>query len=820
VPLGKNQTWDEFWAEDRAKRGGTAVKATPFTGGSGPGAFALDFYPSINAFQRDPNRMMNEALRLFRTNPWVAIAERTISWRFARVPWHLEDSDGNTIAEDTQGVSKEELAVQQLFEKPSKNQTRSQLWRLTCRHLGLLGNAFWMPDQANLFGSPLETLYINPVRMTPRIDAAGNLLGWVVDGPDNPVTGKAGNPGLPLEREEVIHLTLDEPDFGVWGIGIAEAAQTKIELDRLATRHEAQVFASGGRLTGIVAPKANSNIAVSDDQWRSMIKEWRNVTSDPESAKRLIISKGPIDFIETSSNNQQLQLVELSGQGRDDILNAWGVPVSQIGISKTVGLNSGETKAADEAIMWQNTISPRIEAFREKVQYELLDRIAANGPSLNLVIEQPEFDDKTPLFDLAAKSATVAMSWDERREIISLDPLDPEVYGALGQAISVDQSMVSLFDTAPAVPEPTPLLVPPVPPLAEADQPEISVVPAKAELEPKVFLGQRSRLQPAWERKVRAVVSAHLTAQRSMVSDNVRQRYAQLVKKPTDRQAWWNAKRWDSALQAALEPVLADYAATVGRRTTVTLKRATKAEGDWLSALVKIIRNDVGSRIGDINDTTRDRVQQLVEQGVKDGLGPSALGDLIEEDGIFDAARSELIARTETALVYNAAALGSYREFGVERVEALDGDKDDECASRNHEIFSVEEASGIQDHPNGTLDWVPIVPEVVAVKAELEDDMDDGLIKIRLPKPADIHVDVAAPPPQPPPQVTVNVPQQLPPSVNVTVPEQKMPTPIVNVAAAKATLPAQVEIVSMPNRKHVAVRDEEGIIQGSVESDA
>jgi hypothetical protein len=385
--------------------------------------------------------------------------------------------------------------------------------------------------------------------------------------------------------------------------------------------------------------------------------------------------------------------------------------------------------------------------------------------------------------------------------------------------------MVSLFDTAPTIPEPAPPLVPPLPPLAEADQPEISVVPAKAELAPRQLLGLRHRLQPLWERKVRAAVTAHLTAQRAMVSDNVRQRYAQLVKKPTDRQAWWNGKRWDDALMVSLSPVLAEYAKTVGRRTTSTLKRATKADTNWLDLVVSNVRDHVGERIGGINDTTRDRVQELIEQGVHDGLGPGELGDLIEDDGIFDAARSDLIARTETARVYNEAALGSYSEFGVTEVEAIDGDQDDECAERDGMTFSLDEAEGIEDHPNGTLDWIPIVPdveEVVEAKAVLEDDMQDGdgLIRIRLPKPADIHVDVAAPPPQPPPQVTVNVPQQPAPPINITVPETKLPTPIVNVAAAKATLPAQVEIVSMPNRKHVAVRDEEGIIQGSVESDA
>jgi hypothetical protein len=56
---------------------------------------------------------------------------------------------------------------------------------------------------------------------------------------------------------------------------------------------------------------------------------------------------------------------------------------------------------------------------------------------------------------------------------------------------------------------------------------------------------------------------------------------------------------------------------------------------------------------------------------------------------------------------YNSAALDSYREFGVTEVEAIDGDEDDECATRDGQVYPVDEAYAIEDHPNGTLDWAP-----------------------------------------------------------------------------------------------------------------
>ena len=39
---------------------------------------------------------------------------------------------------------------------------------------------------------------------------------------------------------------------------------------------------------------------------------------------------------------------------------------------------------------------------------------------------------------------------------------------------------------------------------------------------------------------------------------------------------------------------------------------------------------------------------------------------------------------------------------------ADDGDGDEECAQRDGQVFDIDEAESIEDHPNGTLDWIPL----------------------------------------------------------------------------------------------------------------
>ena len=54
---------------------------------------------------------------------------------------------------------------------------------------------------------------------------------------------------------------------------------------------------------------------------------------------------------------------------------------------------------------------------------------------------------------------------------------------------------------------------------------------------------------------------------------------------------------------------------------------------------------------------------------------------------------------------------------------------------------------------------------------------------------------------------------QPPPVINYT------PPPI-HIPEAKASLPAEIRIVSMPNRIHHAIRKADGTIEGSMEGDA
>jgi hypothetical protein len=69
-----------------------------------------------------------------------------------------------------------------------------------------------------------------------------------------------------------------------------------------------------------------------------------------------------------------------------------------------------------------------------------------------------------------------------------------------------------------------------------------------------------------------------------------------------------------------------------------------------------------------------------------------------------------MIAQTETAVAFNTGAVLSYREAGIEKVEVLDGDEDEDCASVNGTTQTLEWAmDNPVAHPHCTRAFSPVV---------------------------------------------------------------------------------------------------------------
>ena len=678
------------------------------TGGTGPGVIAWHNGSSITSTSRNPRRLMKQAQELYHRDLIIRAAEHRVSAAAAGLPWHLEDENEDEVTDES---PPELLEIRDWLDKPQgalterRQMTRRALWQITSRHSGLCGTAFWYQDQRTLgTGQPLVSLYVNPARMYPVQNTQGILLGWKLDADEE------GNGGVPLELDEVLQFDFEPPDWGHYGIGLVESAWSTHAVSSSIERHEAGLFSAGARLAGLISPKTASE-APTPEQWEQTVRDWRNITSDPESAKRLHILRGPVDFVRTGATMQELAVDNIAKMAREDKLALWGVPLSQLPLPVAAGMNSGETKAFDEAVFFQGAVHDRVLILSEVIQTQVLDRIAGNGgPNLRLVIEEPEFDDTTPLFERAVKALDQPLMVNERRGILNMDPLpDYSPDGKpLGTAIYIS-SKLTLVGSGPdeagnliALPEPPPVLQ--LLPGPEEEEPD-EVVPAKAQLRPI------AKLREEVERKLGTTQAAILKALRAQGRDiaaKVREKGSHLAKRPTDTSVWWNPKAEEKRLRLAIEP----HSLAIAQSVTSEVARALrpgKAE-PFTDTVEAYVRERTGLRIVGINETTRDAISDLIAEGFKQGLGPNEVADSIEAATQFDEARAETIARTESAYALNEAQVSSYREFGIGSVEVIDGDMDTPCSDANGATWTLDQAQADPlAHPQCRRDFIPLL---------------------------------------------------------------------------------------------------------------
>lgn len=785
--------------------------------GPGAGVLQTEFPLAMILGRNSPPQRMRKWLDIATQAGWPRTAEDAIATALLNQPWVIEDAQEKEV--DAQYADAISRSAYDLLEKPQakvelgRQHTRSEFVRLTLRHVGICGTAFWFLDQLNGLGLPEALLYIQPWRMTPNEDARGNLLSWQLDKTPQ-------SPGIKIELDRLRQFVLHPPDTGHYGVSMMEIALLKAQNDIAFDRHVGQVLDAGGRLSGLLAPKTGDSL--NNDQYNQLVADARTIVEQPDAAKRLQIMRGPVEFMQTTMTIADLQIAELLKSYRDDTLSLWGVPPGYV-VPNPAGLSSGEARKYDKQVLWENAAQSRAVMLEETIQ-SLLDLWP---DALEFDIADPSFGNDDARYDLLGKSLNAPLRNRERRELVGLEPFGPDVINpATGIPLDDEVWLPTTQAMVFVAPEEKPGVLPTAPEqvvspegLAQADAAaaaagETAQNPRRPGTPKASLPAVREQLAARFTPRVRASVAAVLSEQRRELTQRAKGAAAHLLQRPGDRaylSSLWDEHKWNRRMTEALQPHLVNMAERVDAHVRSTLKPMTKAGP--VGAVDATLKRGA-TRVTALNRRTRDAViatiRETVAQGIADGKSPATVGDDLEtalsgttlDNGqpAFDELRAETIARTEMTAAYNDAAIGSYRDMGVTEVTAMDGDQDEECAARDGQTFTLDEAAGIEDHVNGTLDWIPVVeygePKAAPIRDRLEAIKAEVLSVDRFATAFESAAQSNA-------QVASAVVAALerigsqPPAV-VNMPEIVIPPTVVNVAAAKVTVPPAVVNVTVP----------------------
>lgn len=789
-------------------------------------------YPLRN-YANDPQARAAAFLKAYRCG-WFNKAEAKISGDIAMLKRTVapEDKEGDNetdVVEHDLFVPWDQLdpigQFLRLMEKPNEGQTGRQLFQKTQIRIDMAGWTYWYLEGAGPAGSgvlPTAIYGISPTRLTPSFDKSNQLLGWVLD-KDRP------GGGVPFPAYEILPFVRASADDGYEGVGVVEAVWQELPLAEKMAQHTADVLSTGGRLAGMLWPKDR---VLEESEFQDAQRAWRNVTSDSNAAKRLLMFPEPMEYTAGASTPAEIGIPELAMLNRDNILTAFPISPYQLGVPMPGGLNSAETRREDRRDYWEGTIHPRVELIEETIQSGLLSLYeAVLGETYDFDIEEPNLDDAATLLAKADAMAAMTERGFDAKDVLSALQLDHIKW---------------------TKPEPPP---PPVIVSADPNQP-----PPVAEQKPpkppvkSAPVTARDQVTDRATRAAKGSLEAFFAAQRHRVTEGIRKTLpAGKAERMKAQPTWWDAEFEDAELRKTMQGVYATVGRGALQEVADTLGRIV-FKGATQSIMADLLTYG-GERIVDINARTLQALTVELAEGTRRGYSIPQLIDGVPAEGYkgvlgvslengtpaFSDLRAETIARTETMLSYNRATVTGYGEFGVTHLLAYDGDEDAECAERNGQEFTIEEAGGIDDHPNGTLVWSPVVdkswheakpePQTITVEPVIHVHMGDT----KMAPPA-ITVE------QPNVQVDVHVPEAVAPVVNVAAPDApvvNVASPTVNVAAPVVNVKApdhpvqmikvepapvtvnvdSVHVASMPDRVHTLVRDKQGRPTGSVEAD-
>jgi HK97 family phage portal protein len=183
------------------------------------------------------------------------------------------------------------------------------------------------------------------------------------------------------------------------------------------------------------------------------------------------------------------------------------------------------------------------------------------------------------------------------------------------------------------------------------------------------------------------------------------------------------AINWDEE-DDLLREVLDRFYNAVGERAFGTASDTLGVELAWDLANPNIgrVMDQLGTRIVDISETTRQDVIGRIAAGQQEGLSLSEISDSIRD--LFEQTykgRAETIARTETMVSYSKASTLAYEESGVvdsvelsdnpDHTESYDASDGLTCAERDGLVVNLGDVDKHieAEHPNGSLAVIPIL---------------------------------------------------------------------------------------------------------------
>lgn len=551
---------------------------------------------------------------------------------------------------------------------------------------------------------PLRTDWLRPV---PRGDGSHD---WRYELPD----GRRYD----LPAEDVIAVVYEADPFGSpFGIAPMAAALRELAIESSLIEFTKTFLQRGAVPQYGLIPREAADLT--QEEADALRERWQQRYGGITNSAEVAVLSGIEDVRRIGLDYNELAYADLRSLTQTQICSAFGVPPILIGAKPGLDASTYSNYEQARRAFWEDTITPLLARLDGALTRGLLAEFA-DRPNLTLGFDTSDVpalqSDEGPAWTRVG--AAVAQGWltvnDARREVGL-----PEVGGG-------DVFLRSI--AASEIP---------------ADGQRAALREVELRVSPLERLTRGGRVAAEERRRIgahnRTVIAKLGQAQTPKVQRFLRGQRERVIAAldlrggpgPEAVRANVEAIDW-SAENELLREVLAEVYRAAGYAAYGSAQ-AIGLDVSWSLANPRIsdIMGSLGTLVRDINETTRQAINEVVTEALLEGLPmTSETGDSLSGrlKGLYDETyrgRSETIARTESQVAYNRASTAAYLDSGVvDRVELMDNPEHDSdpgmdgltCAQRDGFVTGLENAwlHIAAEHPRGTLAVAPVVMSATA----------------------------------------------------------------------------------------------------------
>lgn len=304
-------------------------------------------------------QVMDELYQAYLACPWVSTCADTVARKVTAGGIVLVPDDGD--ADQTRPWEIQQLDA--LLAQANDREDGIQLFRSTVTDLMVFGDGFLeIGDVAGLIAA-LWTL--DSTTMSVGTDEHGVLSAYYQD-VDNGRTAT-------FEPDEVIHISLDSPRGGVYGVSPTQKLLVTITTWLFAAACLKEYYRRG-MPRDIAVDLGKDTTPTEGERWR---QEYNTGNLGPRNIGQPMITRlaspgiPAVPPVKEMSLNQIQQLLETMEKCRDEIISGFGLSPAEVGIIESGNLGSGSGEAQAKATHY-GTVVPVQNILLEKLNYTLL----------------------------------------------------------------------------------------------------------------------------------------------------------------------------------------------------------------------------------------------------------------------------------------------------------------------------------------------------------------------------------------------------------------------------------------------------------------